>query len=170
MSTATKASDLDTGWSALMAIFSKPTRDFDKDRCDITATLNYQEYLNRMSDIRNAWLYKDNSIEYYQRRSYQILTLVARKEAGLLTQMVFDPQIQKSAQSGVKSCRFRLFSSDQDKYGNEKPYVIVSWSFNSDIASKIHWEKLDDKRFPELAIDYKFGQEFERRMKQDPPP
>jgi hypothetical protein len=84
----------------------------------------------------------------------------------MLTQVFFGP----SAKSGIRSCRFNLLATDRDKYGNAKTYVLLSWSFTSEVASKVNWDKLADKSFPELAIHYQFGHEFERRMRQDPAP
>jgi hypothetical protein len=162
--TAALADDGQKGWDALMSIFSRPEMPKDKDKCDIAVTLNYDKYVQRMGDIRDAWLYKDNSVEYYQRRSYQILTIIARKEATVLTQALFGPQ----ATTSISFCRFRLFASDQDKFGNEKPFVLVSWNFNNTLGQKVHWDKLDDQKFPALAVDFKYGQEFERRMKLEP--
>jgi hypothetical protein len=159
------ADDLDNGWAVLSEIFSLPDKPIDKDRCDLVVTLNYDKYLERMGDIREAWLYKDNSVEYYQRRSYHVLATIARKEATVLTQALF----AAPARRGIQSCRFRLFATSQDKYGNDRPFVILSWRFNSQLASKVKWHRLDDRNFPDLAIDYRFSPEFERRLNEDLP-
>lgn len=163
-SSTAMANDPAKGWVALMSIFSQPEQSIDKDKCDVAIKLDYGKYMQRMGDIRDAWLYKDNPVEYYQRRGYQILTIVARKEATQVTEAIFDLQ----AKSSISSCRFRIFATDQDKFGNEKPFVVVSWGFNRELGRKVNWDRLDDRKFPELAIDYKFGQEFERRMMQEP--
>lgn len=167
VSVTAMANDEDKGWDALRSIFSGPEQSsvsMDQNKCDVAIKLDYDKYMQRMNDIRDAWLYKDNSVEYYQRRSHQILTVVARKEATAVTQGLFGPQ----GNGRFSFCRFRIFATDQDKFGNEKPFIVISWSFNSQLGHKVNWNQLDDRKFPELAIDYKFGLEFERRMKQEP--
>jgi hypothetical protein len=152
----------DGGYRALVAIF-KPTSPptFTASKCDISLTADFDDYRNHISAIREEWLYKDRSTEFYQRHAYKVLYTVARKEATMITQgMYMRPE--------VNLCHFRLLIADQDKFGNDRPYVLLSWSFTRELANKTHWDNLDDKHFPDLAVDYRFGQEFLARAKREP--
>jgi hypothetical protein len=151
----------DPGYKELMNDFSPI--DFGAinfSHCDISQTLNFDKYRLGMANIREAWLYKDKPVELYQRHAYSILYIVGRKWATLMTQALY---LKPEAQT----CRFRLLISDQDKFGNDHPFVLVSWRFTRELANKTHWDKLDDKKFSELAADWKWGQEFVTRANQE---
>jgi hypothetical protein len=161
------AGDLDKkGWEALSAVISAPDEHIARDRCEIAVTVDYDRYIEHMGEFRKAWLYMDKPLEYYQRRSYQILLLLGNKEATLLTQAFFDPRYK----TGMPPCHFRIFVAGHDEHGKDKSFLVESWSFSSKVASKVNWDKLEDKDFPSVAIDDKFGPEFERRLRRDPAP
>jgi hypothetical protein len=159
------------GYEALYELFwqSAPIdwSHLDWSHCDIVQTLNFDQYELRMGEIRDSWLYKDKSVEYYQRRGNQILYVVGRKYATVLTQATY-------MHSDAQSCRFRLFVTELDEFGNDRRYLLLSWRFTRQLADKTHLDQLDDRKFPSLAPDFRWGQEFETLVREElrlfPPP
>jgi hypothetical protein len=152
------ASD-DRAWRAMEEVFSKSSKAISSENCDVLLKIDFDKYQTNMAIFRDAWLYRDKPVEYYQRHATQVLATIARKQATMVTQSIFG----RTDGSNPASCQFRFLVKDQDKYGNEKPYQMLSWRFTKSLASKVNWEKLDDKNFPKLAIDYVLSTEWLRR-------
>jgi hypothetical protein len=140
-------------YEAMQSVFSEPQVSRGPEHCQISSTVDYNKFLLAMPKFRDAWLYADNSVEFYQRRGHQILTIVARKQATLVTQAFFGVKVNEAP----LSCRFEFLVTDQDKYGNPKPYLLLSWRFTRALAKKVNWKSLDDKQFLQLAIDFKYS-------------
>lgn len=133
------------------------------DQCVAEATIDYDGVLSNMSSIRDEWLSADKSLEFYQRHTLEIIFgVIDHKAGGVLLQMVYDKSIARKPDK----CQFNLNMAKIDDFGQIKLFKQLSWSFNASLASRIVWDKFDDRNLPKIALNYKFSQEADRLLQQ----
>src|ERR1700730_15635980 len=94
--------------------------------CNVTATVNFSEFLAHMEAVRETWLNRDYSADFYRMRGMSTLSYVVAKKVGaLMTDMVYNVSKEKNADV----CNFRIFVLRQDDFGNDQKDLIVSWTF-----------------------------------------
>jgi hypothetical protein len=134
------------------------------DHCVAAATIDYDGVLSHMSMIRDEWLSREKTTEFYQRRTLEIIFgVVDHKAGGLLLQIVYD----KTRQKNPDKCHFSLDLAKADEFGQVKSYPQLSWDFTAALASRIVWDTFDDRNLSKIALSYKFTPEADRLLKEE---
>jgi hypothetical protein len=135
--------------------------------CQVSATVNFGDFLAHMSVVRETWLNRDYSADFYSQRGMSTLAYVVSKKIGsMMTYITYETERGKNA--GL--CSFRIYVLTQDKFGNDKTDLLVSWIFTHRLADRIDWKKFDDKNFAKVAENYTFGPDLQRLTSSEPPP
>jgi hypothetical protein len=58
---------------------------------------------------------------------------------------------------------------ESDLYGHPQRHPMFSFTFTSDMASKIDWEGFDAESFQDIAPDFHFSPWFEHNYRSQPP-
>jgi hypothetical protein len=143
---------------AMFEVFSPPSFATLERDLYVSVALNYQMFLAKMDLIRNAWFTKVAPIEFYRRVGLLCIPTVARKHATMITQALFQP----SSTSNVQRSSFRIYIAGEDP---QRPYLCLSWRFTRAIGVTINWATLNDRKFPTLALNYKYQDEWIERFK-----
>jgi hypothetical protein len=139
--------------------------------CQVSATINYGDVINHMDEIREAWLNRDHSADFYKQNALTVIYgVLAHKAGGVLTQAVYD----KGRDKHPDKCRFGLSLLRTDDFGREQTIPILSWQMSLSIASKIVWDNFDDRNLPKIAMNWKFTPEVDKLLREEsgaiPPP
>jgi hypothetical protein len=137
--------------------------DVGPTECAVSAVINFGEVLDHMSEIRESWLSRDESVDFYRKNALQVIYgTLSHKAGGVLLQEVYDYR----KESHPDKCHF-LFSLDKaDQFGQSRLIPILSWDMTQGIASKIVWDKFDDRNIPKIALNYAFSHEADLLLKE----
>jgi hypothetical protein len=127
--------------------------EISSTRCVVAATIDYQAVSDNMRDIRDDWLVRDNSVDFYQKRIILIIYGVALHKAG---GVLLDTVYIVNASRNPNFCHFDFSLKKSDQYGNMQIIPILNWDFTKAIESKINWDNFDDENLPDIALNYKF--------------
>ena len=53
-----------------------------------------------------------------------------------------------------------------DDFGQVQVFKQLSWDFDASLASRIVWDKFDDRNLPKIAINYKFSERADRLIQE----
>jgi hypothetical protein len=143
---------------AMFEVFSPPSFATMGRDLHVSVALNYQTLLAKMDLIRNAWFTKVAPVEFYRRMGLLCIPTVARKHATMITQALFQP----SSILNVQRASFRIYIAGEDP---RRSYLCLSWRFTKALGATINWATLNDRKFPTLALNYKYENEWFERFK-----
>ena len=143
---------------AMFEVFSEPSFASMKRELHVSVTLNYQKFLAKMYLIRNAWFTKVVPVEFYRRMGLLCIPTVTRKHATMITQALFQP----SSTLNVQRASFRIYIAGEDP---QRSYLCLSWRFTKALGATVNWATLDDRKFPTLALNYKYENDWFDRFK-----
>ena len=85
--------------------------EIERDHCVAAATINYDSVRSHMSVIRDEWLSKDNTTEFYQRETLGIIFgIVDHKAGGVLLEIVY----KEGQTKNPDKCHFSLSLAKAD--------------------------------------------------------
>ena len=132
-------------------------------QCIAEATIDFDGVQSHMSSIRDQWLSAEKSLEFYQRDTLKVIYgVIDHKAGGLMLQVVYD----QGRSMKPDKCRFILNLTKIDEFGQSKSYRQLSWDFNTRLASKIVWDKFDDRNLSKIVLNYKFTGDAERLLRE----
>jgi hypothetical protein len=153
----------DYGDAKAWLVVTPPT--INGEACDASATVKFTEFLAHMDAVRDEWLNRDESADFYGMRGMSILAyIISKKVASLMTYQVYETLKDKHA----NMCGFHVYVLTHDKSGNDKIDLLVSWMFTRQLADKVNWSAFDDKNFPEVAQSYALGPNVQGLTSQEP--
>lgn len=154
---------VEDSYGGLEYYFQLDRAEIAPDHCVVEATINYDNVMLHMAKIRNDWLSKAKSTEFYQHLTLKIIYgVVDHKAGGVLLQMVY----QKSKERNPDKCHFTLHLAKNDDFGQIKSFPQLSWDFTAALASRVVWERFDDRNLSKIVLNYKFTQEADRLQEE----
>jgi hypothetical protein len=118
--------------------------------CLVIGQIDFDEFIKNLESVRDAWLNRDYSIDFYRQRRKQVFVFsVVKRYAELITLGFY-----QKPKSSYNECKFEINIIANNSYGNKISFRAVSWKFNLDQASQINWKQVDPRDFQQIAIDY----------------
>ena len=144
----------DDSYAALKS-FSELTSDkTDNDGCWVIATADFEQFGPHLSLIREAWLDRDYSLDFYtQRRKQVFLFIILNRLGDVITETLYTDDKRDR-------CAFTIAIKYFDKIGQQKISSAVSWEFTREKFVKVNWNNFDPRNFTDVAIDYKISPEI----------
>jgi hypothetical protein len=137
--------------------WSRPLRQtFDGSQCISTAAISYDKVIQRMDDIREMWLNRDHSADFYRQSvNAVIVNILPHKLGEVMVYAVYNLQHSSS----LDRCDFNILVEKPDNFGHSDFIPIVSWQMTNEIARKIDWDHFDNKNLPNIALNWKYSNE-----------
>ena len=139
-------------YTVIQKFASVSSKTLNSAGCLLTGTADFDTYTEHLPLIRESWLNRDYSIDFYRQRRKQVFVyVVVKRFAELVTQGLY-------LSDKPETCSFAVNITYVDKLG--KPATLpgaISWTFTREKADQINWEKLDPRNFGEVAPNYKIS-------------
>lgn len=137
-----------------MGEYTSATRiDISPTRCSVEFSADYDKFLPNIEVVREGWLNRDYSAEFYRQRGHSVFFyIVLKKLAATITEMTY----VKEADQNPDHCEFHVTVSFRDDFGHTQEAPAISWRFTKALADRVDWQHFDDRNFMQVAQDYKF--------------
>lgn len=147
-----RADDAGSAAYKAMLSFTKVTR-IEPVECVVEGEADFEGFKPHLDVIREAWLNRDFSIDFYQQRWKQVfLFLAVKRFAEVVTEGLY-------RYPGPDRCSFSIRVKYDDKFGQPRSLVGATWRFTREQANKVNWANFDPRDFLAVALDYKLGPE-----------
>jgi len=144
----------DDAYQALLGFTSISSKTVNSAGCLVTGAADFDGFTDKLPTIRDAWLNRDYSVDFYNQRRKQVFAhVVLKRFAAALTEAIY-------SKDPPKGCSFAITVKYADKFGRDKEIPAVTWKFDETQNAKTNWEKADMRYFNEIAIDYKISTEM----------
>ena len=121
--------------------------------CIIKGQIDFDAFIPSLGDVRDAWLNRDYSMDFYRQRRKQVFAFtVIKRYAELVTLGLY-----QNPKPGYDECRFQIDIIANDKYGKKTAFRAASWRFSLAVASRINWTQFDPRDFQAVAINYELS-------------
>jgi hypothetical protein len=148
-------------WDALNKIVEPISILGDGDEARLSVSINYQKYLDSLQLLRNAWLKRGPSIDYYREIALLLLQIFARKAATAITQGLIGSG--KARNNNL----FYMYVDATEGEARER-FLLLSWRVTRKLGESVNWSKLNDSKFPKAVLDYTFSNEYIKRLEAGP--
>jgi hypothetical protein len=137
--------------------------DISPDKCIASAIINFDAVLEHIAEIRDSWLTRDKSADFYKINALpMIFGVLTHKVGGVLLQAVYD----KGKDHHPDNCHFTLSLDKADQFGQTKRVPILGWDMTRSIASKIVWDSFDDRNLSRIALNYAFTPDADELLRE----
>ncbi|TXM66628.1 hypothetical protein FV226_23165 [Methylobacterium sp. WL12] len=155
----------DAAYEALLTTAKITSKTINDAGCLVTATADFDAYQQQLAVFREAWLNRDQSIDFYRQRRKQVFTyLVLKRFAELITEGIYNGK----KETLPAECSFAVSASYADKFGQRQTTPAISWRFSQKQAARVNWENFDPRDFHDVALSYTITPEIQAWMSDEP--
>ncbi len=152
----------DDPYTAMQNFTKITSKTINSAGCLVTGSADFDASKQYFSTLREEWLNRDYSLDFYVQRAKQVfLYMIVKRFAELITEGLY-------SHGGPPQCSFAISITYIDKQGQPKVLEAATWQFTQKRSSEVNWQKIDPRNFSDIALDYKFGPQVSEWTADEP--